>query len=398
MLDLKGSTLKDLDDLDAEIRISQMKKQKTPDFITHKPDFSYFRAVLSKYSRYSKIIIIGNGGSINSFKAFYESLRHLARKEAIMLTTMEPDRIAEVLQNRKDDTLVMPISKSGTTVGQLESTLAFYNAGYRLLPVTGTEGILAAMVQKNKLDYIHHPDIGGRFAGRTAVGLVPAMFVGLDAEKINKGCLEMYKECAKIDIKKNPALRLSVALYLLEMKGYTEVFMPIYNTRLNGFAQIIIQLMHESFCKSGKGMTFYSAEAPESQHHTNQRFFGGRRNAVGLFVTAAQDDNKTRVNVPQEFRDIKIRDGTLADLDRIPYAKNLEFEFLGTYHDALNNKIPSIVLRLEKIDEKNVGRFLSFWQLVAWYSSLLRGVNPFDQPQVESSKDISFGMRKSYKR
>jgi glucose-6-phosphate isomerase len=394
-----ASTIDRTDDLDIEIKLNRMKQYPLPSFITHKPDFKNFKKSLAKYKKYKSIIVIGNGGSVNSFRAIYGSLKSKAKKEASLLTTVEPDYI-EFLKKKhsKRNTLVMAITKSGTNVAQLEAMFAFLKDSYKMLPITSDDGILSQIVKKKKLNFIMHPDIGGRFAGRSAVGFAPAMFCGIDAEEINKGCLEIYKQCSAIDAEKNPALKLSIMLYLLEKKGYTEVFVPIYSSSLAGFSTIIVQLMHESVCKNWQGQTFYTAEAPESQHHTNQRFFGGMKNVLGLFIRAEnQNSKKMAVAIPKDFKALKLRSGSLADLDKVPYEKALEFEFSGTYQDAVNNKIPSIAVSVDRVDEFAVGEMLAFWQLVAMYSSWLREVNAFDQPQVESSKEISFRMRKEYK-
>jgi glucose-6-phosphate isomerase len=139
--------------------------------------------------------------------------------------------------------------------------------------------------------------------------------------------------------------------------------------------------------------------SPETQHHTNQRFFGGRKNIAGLFIkTETQGDRKSKIAVPKNLSDIKLRGGTIADISGIPYEKALEFEFMGTYFDAIDKKMPVIAVSVDKISAFTVGEFMAFWQYVAVYSSILRSVNPYDQPQVEASKEISFKMRKEYKK
>jgi len=102
------------------------------------------------------------------------------------------------------------------------------------------------------------------------------------------------------------------------------------------------------------------------------------------------------VNVPKKVRNIKLREDTLSDLDNIPYARCLEYEFKGTYEDALSHNIPSIVLTMDMVTPASVGEFIAFWHYVAVYASLLHNVNPFNQPQVESSKRLSFNYRKRY--
>jgi len=177
-------------------------------------------------------------------------------------------------------------------------------------------------------------------------------------------------------------------LHEAEQEGYTEVFVPIYSPMLFGFGNLIMQLCHESFGKRSKGLTFVCAEAPESQHHTNQRFFGGRKNMVGFFIRNAEFSNDMDIKCPAGWADIPYAKGTLGDV-KLPYSTAVHFEFQGTQKDAAQSKIPNIVLTVDRVDEENMGELMAFWQFFAVYSSVLRDVNPFDQPQVENSKKIT---------
>jgi glucose-6-phosphate isomerase len=380
--------------------LDKITKSSMPSFEQYHEDIAKLKDVMKKYTSYKNLIVIGNGGSNTSFKAFHQALVPLnSQKEAFILTTMEPDLLDEVKDRfNKKDTLVMPVSKSGTTIGILESLFAF--SGYKVLPVTSpSEGALSVIAQKEGLDIIPHPDVGGRFSGLTSSAFAPALFFSIDVDSIDKGARNIYKDCApSVPIAKNPALQLASILFLLEKKGYSEVFCPIYSLKLDGFSNLIVQLMHESVCKAKQGQTFYCADAPESQHHTNQRFFGGKKNVLGLFVTVnTQYDSESKVKVPDSIKSIGVRGGTLGDINNVPYYKSLEFEFQGTFQDAVKNKIPSIRLSIDKISPFCVGEFLGFWHYVAVYSAMLRSVNPYDQPQVESSKEISFRLRKGHK-
>jgi glucose-6-phosphate isomerase len=370
----------------------KVPKIQMPSFASYKVDISAIQSKLQKYSHLKNIIVIGNGGSNTSFKAFYSALAEPNTKKGDILNTMEPDRINFLKKAfAKEDTLVMPISKSGDTVGILESMFSFMNDGYIILPVVGG-GTMLDIVKAKNMDHIPHPqNVGGRYSGRTECGFSPSLFCGVDIKSIDKGAVDMYGKCVK---NKNPAFMLASALYQLEELGYDDIFVPVYSSKLSGFLPLIIQLMHESVCKNGKGQTVFGDVAPESQHHTNQRLFGGRRNCVALFITVQnQADSKSKVKIPKEFQNLKLRDGKLGDIDNISYEKDLSYEFMGTYKDAVNNKIPSIVLTVDKVNAKSAGEFLAFWQYVAVYSSILRGVDPFNQPQVETSKGISFRLR-----
>ncbi|MBW2965430.1 hypothetical protein KY363_08285, partial [Candidatus Woesearchaeota archaeon] len=318
-------------------KLTKIKSRPVPDFEKYTEDIKALEQVMSKYTKYDNLIVIGNGGSNTSFKAFHTALVPMDdKKRMFILTTMEPDLINSLYKVfPKRTTLVMPISKSGTTIGLLESMFAFN--GYRMLPVTSPdEGALSVIAKKEGFDMIPHPKIGGRYSGVTASGYAPALFFGIDVQGIDNGAKSMYKQCAPtVPIEKNPALQLAAALYILDQKGYTEIFCPIYSSRLLGFQTLITQLIHESCCKNGRGQTVLCAEAPESQHHTNQRFFGGKKNIVGVFLTvSSQDDMQSKVVVPDSVKKISVREGKVGDINGVPYAKSLSFEFQGTYQDA----------------------------------------------------------------
>ncbi|MBW2967209.1 hypothetical protein KY362_01855 [Candidatus Woesearchaeota archaeon] len=380
-------------------KLEKIRKADAPPFERYKEDIPKLKEAMKRYRRFRNLILIGNGGSNTSMKAFHKALVPLdSRKGFEIIDTMEPDFLKEVKDKYgKWKTLVMPISKSGTTIGILEAMFAF--DGYKFLPITSpNKAAMHKIATELKWRTIDHPVVGGRYSGLTACAFAPALFFGIDVAEIEKGARGMYKKCnPSVSIEKNPALQLAASLYLLERKGYSEIFCPVYSKKLSGFKNLIVQLMHESVCKKGHGQTIYCADAPESQHHTNQRFFGGKKNVLGLFITVeTQDDDQSRVRIPDFSRDISIRSGKLGDIDNVPYAHALNFEFKGTYQDAVNNKIPCAHVELDRISPESVGEFLGFWHYVAVYSSMLRDVNPYDQPHVESSKELSFKLRQQY--
>lgn len=380
-------------------KLEKIRKMETPEFEKHREDIERLQSVMKGYSKYRNLIVIGNGGSNTSFRAFHQALVPVgSKKGSFILTTMEPDLIDELREAfPKRKTLVMPISKSGTTVGVIESMLAF--EGYAMLPVTSPNtGALSVMAEKAGFEMIPHAPVGGRYSGLTASALAPALFFGIDVVEIENGAREMYKQCnPQVHIDRNPALQLAASLYLLDRKGYDEIFCPIYSYRLAGFQNLIVQLMHETVGKKRKGQTVFCADAPESQHHTNQRFFGGKRNILGLFINVENpEDNDSKVKVPPSLRQVKVRDGTVGDMNGVPYAKALEYEFRGTYEDAINKRIPVANIGLDSVSPFSVGELLAFWQYVAVYSAWLRGLDAFDQPQVESSKGISFRLRREH--
>lgn len=367
-------------------------KGETPVFAKYKPDLKTIKKVASKYKNKKNIIVIGNGGSITSFYYYVTALG--TKKNYYIVSTMEPDFLASIKSKCKaTETVIIVVSKSGNTVGAIESLMYF--KGYKDVVVIteNKESAIKSIQEKMGYDYIEHPVVGGRYSGFTPSGLLPAAIAGLDIDEIWKGANSAY---TKYSMKKqgNDAMQLANVFYELDKKGYSEIFMPIYSSKLEGSINILMQLLHESCGKEGKGQTMIATFAPESQHHTNQRFFGGKKNMIGCFVVDEQNDNSTVVSITKSLQGIKLRDGVLADIIGNTYQKALSAEFIGTREDTVANKIPNVVLNVGKITEQSVAEYLAFWHYVTVYICMLNNVNPFDQPQVENSKLISYRLRK----
>ncbi len=367
------------------------KIKKAPDFAAHRPDISQINKIAAKYKKYKNIIIIANGGSRNTAQAFYNASRECVKKKVFFLGTSEPDLIACLKKKcRPADTLVMPISKSGGNINMLEPLMFFLN--YPMLVITGEKpSALRGIAEELGVETVVHPNISGRFSGRTTCALLPAAIMGLDISKINSGANKFYKICLKAN---NPTLNLASAIWNLEKKGYTEIYNPVYSSRLAAFLPLEVQFLHETIGKKEKGLTMFGGLAPEAHHHTNQRFFGGRKNIIGLFtVVEHQDNEKMAIRVPKKIKDIPFKNKTLGTLNGLNAQKSLYSDFKGTAKHAWEKKIPHAVISVDKITEESIGEYLAFLQYFNYYSALLRGMNPFDQPEVERAKIISFALR-----
>lgn len=378
--------------------IEEFKKIEMPAFVTQEPYTEEDIKKCEKLKKFDNVLLIGNGGSVNGSRAFYGSLS--SKRKFEFITSMEPDFLNDVCDRfSKNDTLVLAVSKSGTTVGVLEALMYFLNRDYEVAVITSKEGTLYELAEKKGLEIMIHPQVGGRFAAGTICGLAPACLMGANVKLLEKGFRNAFEKYSpKNGLNENNALYLASILYILENKGKHDVFIPVYSYRISSFLPIIIQLMHESFGKNGMGQSYFGDLAPESQHHTNQRFFGGRKNICALFMHVLnQEDSSEEIFVPDELKNIPFKGENLDILTGISYNKALEFEYSGTFEDAVNKKFPVIDLSVDKVDEKSVGELMGFWQYVAVYSSLLRCVNPYDQPQVEDSKKISLQKRREFK-
>lgn len=389
MINIKTYAVQPKDEYPEEIKSSTV-----PEFVTYREDINKLKKELEPYQKYSKIIVIGNGGSITTFGIYVRALKGNGKK-VFLLNTNEPDLIANLKKEFQPiDTIIVCISKSGSNVSPIEALLQFQD--YSAIVVTGSEDTPLAIIAKHfKWTIINHPSIGGRFSGFTSSAFVPAELFGLPLDRIQKGAKEMYQQCsAKTEPTKNPAWQIASVMYQMQLVGKDEIFLPLYSYYLETAIPLIMQLVHETLGKKGKGFSVIGAVAPESQHHTNQRFFGGKKNMVGIFITVKnQRDQSSKTEIPEELMNVALRDGTLSDLNNIKLADALSFEFEGTKQDAREKKIPIIHIDLETIDSYHIASLIALWQMIVYYLAILLGVDPFDQPEVEISKEISYELR-----
>ena len=287
-------------------------KELQPAFISYNTDFKLINEVKKKYGKYENIVLIGNGGSVTSFHAYHKAFCHKLKKKVFVVTTMQPEVISFVKENfPAKNTLIIAISKSGNTVGVIESLLALQeNNEYVCMVITSKQGALWQIAEKNKYFALEHPEIGGRFSGTSEVSYLPAALCGIDIKKMDESAQKLYNKFYKID-EKNTAAQAALALSSLEYNGFTELFMPIYSAQLDGFGNLIVQLLHESVCKLGRGQTIYFSSAPESQHHTNQRFFGGRRNVAGIFLRTKSSEEEVKLKISNKLQKVQLNDATL---------------------------------------------------------------------------------------
>ena len=325
---------------------------------------------------YRNFILVGNGGSINPLLTLYNPFKN-SDKKVFVLNSEDPWLINKAIRLNKNNTLVIAISKSGETSSVIFNYLALHK--FDSLAITGNKNSTLAKLAKQRNAKIMLCDnlISGRFSGFSESTLIPLHLLGINVKEILKGALNAdFSE----------AFKLARFIYENEKKGFTALYLPIYSTQLEPLFLMLSQLFHETFGKNKKGITVYGGLAPETQHHCNQRFFGGRKDSQALIIYAKSnlsfklDNNK----IPK----IKYSGYELKRVSGLDFNELVHKEFLGTVKTAIARKIPVAYITL-KINHKNAGELLMFFYLTAYISAVLRKVNPFDQPDVELSKQES---------
>jgi glucose-6-phosphate isomerase len=232
----------------------------------------------------------------------------------------------------------------------------------------------------------HDPKIGGRFSGLTNVGLLPALARGLDVVALREGAQSVVDALLKANSPAGgfaPAVGAAVAIGLAKDRGMRANIMLPYGDRLSRFAAWYVQLWGESLGKDGEGTTPVAALGPVDQHSQLQLYLDG---APQHFITIIRENCAGRG--PR----------VSADLAKLAGADYLAGHTAGDLVAAQQRAIPEALIAagrpvrtidLGTLDERALGELMMHFMLETILSAHLLGVDPFDQPAVESGKVLT---------
>ena len=165
------------------ISIDLDQKDKAPDtwpeLFEYRENIEGLKKNLEGFGDFERIIVVGNGGSITSYDAYFWAL--CSKCESQTVWTMDPALLQRTKKRFPNDgkTVVVAVSKSGNTLGQIESLLYF--SDYPVVVVTNpNEGALSEIANKLNYPIIPHPPIGGRFSAGTSSAFAPSYLAGMN--------------------------------------------------------------------------------------------------------------------------------------------------------------------------------------------------------------------------
>lgn len=345
------------------------------------------------------LIVIGIGGSYLGARAVIEALsNNFATKNVLFAgNNMSPDYINDLVDYVKDrDFSINVISKSGTTT---EPAIAFSvfkdllikkygreKAKDRIYITTDREkGILRQEAMMEGYETFTVPDnIGGRFSVLTPVGLLPIAVAGINIDAIMLGASSAVQKYS--NLQGNEAYTYAIIRNALLKKGKNVEILVNYEPKLHYFTEWWKQLFGESEGKDLKGILPYGVDNTTDLHSMGQYIQEGQRI---MFETV--------LDVEHPYRDLKIPTQSSKDLDFLS-AKSLNIvnhmAMEGTIKAHVEGNVPNIRIKIEKIDEFNLGWLIYFFEKACGISGYLLGVNPFNQPGVEAYKKEMFKLIK----
>jgi glucose-6-phosphate isomerase len=303
---------------------------------------------------FTSAVLLGMGGSSLAPEVLRRSID--TRRDAPKLHVLDTTDPATILAVEHEidiaRTLFFVSSKSGGTI-EVATLFAYFHervqvakgdrAGENFVAITDAGTALEKLAQEHAFRrvFINPSDIGGRYSALSYFGLVPAAVAGVDIERLLATGAEAE---AATRLANSDALRLGVALAVLAHSGRNKCTFAIA-PGIDTFGLWVEQLIAESTGKQGKGIVPVAGEP---------------------------------LGTPKRYAD-----------DRLFVQLRLEGDYTGEQDGVLgalvNEGQPAIIIDLD--DPYELGREFFRWEYATAIAGLVLGINPFDEPNVQESKD-----------
>ncbi len=356
------------------------------------------------------LVVIGIGGSYLGARAAIEFLGHnffncvskdIRKSPEIYFVgnSISSNYLAGLVDAIGDrDFSVNIISKSGTTTEPaiafrvfkklLEEKYGKDGAAKRIYATTDkAKGALKKLADAEGYEeFVVPDDVGGRFSVLTAVGLLPIAVSGVDIDKLMAGAAAARKRCIENDFDENDSMQYAALRNIMLRKGKAVEILCDYEPSLHYTLEWWKQLFGESEGKDNKGLLPASVDLTTDLHSMGQFIQDGSRI---MFETV--------LNVEKSSREVMI-EAEDEDLDGLNYLAGKSVGFVnkcamnGTILAHTDGDTPNLIVNIPSQDEFSLGELFYFFEFACGLSGYMLGVNPFNQPGVESYKRNMFAL------
>ncbi|MBK7105135.1 MAG: glucose-6-phosphate isomerase [Ignavibacteriae bacterium] len=315
-----------------------------------------------KLEGFTHALLLGMGGSSLAPEVF--SFSFGTKKNFLIMKVLDstdPDAIFNFTQNLDPEkTLYIVSTKSGGTIETLsffkyfftfcQNKLGTEKVSRHFIAITDPGSGLEQMAQQLNFRkiFVNNPNIGGRYSVLSFFGTVPAALIGIDLNKF-LGNAKLVVEDSKNE--KNTSAEIGVIIGELAKLGRDKLTF-VYSEKIISFGTWVEQLIAESTGKNGVGILPIESKSLKSpEFYTNDRVF---------VYTHFDNEN--------------------SNSEKIEKLKNA------------GHPIIEIILN----DEYNLGGEFFRWEFATAVSGWVLGIQPFDQPNVESAKIEAKAMINNY--
>ena len=374
----------------------------------NKEEFARIKKAAEKIKSDSDVlVVIGIGGSYLGARAaighnFFNSVSKDLRKAPEIyfvgnsISSNYLAGLVDVIGDR--DFSVNIISKSGTTTEpaiafrvfkkMLEEKYGKDEAAKRIYATTDkAKGALKKLADAEGYEeFVVPDDVGGRFSVLTAVGLLSIAVSGVDIDELMAGAASARKRCIENDFDNNDAMQYAALRNIMLRKGKSVEILCDYEPSLHYTLEWWKQLMGESEGKDNKGLFPASVDLTTDLHSMGQFIQDGSRI---MFETV--------LNVERTSREIVIEKED-EDLDGLNYLAGKTMDFVnkcamnGTILAHTDGNTPNLRVDIPEQTPFYLGELFYFFEFACGLSGYMLGVNPFNQPGVESYKKNMFAL------
>lgn len=376
-----------------------------------KDEFARIKKAAAKIQSDSDVLlVVGIGGSYLGARAAIEFLSHsfynvLSKEnrktpEIYFLGNSISSKYIKDLQDVLEgkDFSVNIISKSGTTT---EPAIAFRVFKEMLIKKYGREeankriyattdkakGALKSLADEEGYEcFVVPDDVGGRFSVLTAVGLLPIAVSGADVDLLMEGAAAARKAALETPYESNGSLQYAAVRNILHRKGKAVEIVANYEPSLHYVSEWWKQLFGESEGKDHRGILPAAVDLTTDLHSMGQFIQDGSR---VMFETV--------LNVEESPAEILLQKEDV-DTDGMNYLAGKSVDFVnksamnGTILAHTDGEVPNLMVRIPAQDEYSLGQLFYFFEYACGISGYILGVNPFNQPGVESYKRNMFAL------
>ena len=376
-----------------------------------KEEFSRIKEAAKKISKDSDILlVVGIGGSYLGARAaieflshsFYNNLSKEDRKAPQIFfcgNSISTKYIADLKDLLKGkDFSVNIISKSGTTT---EPAIAFRVFKEMLIEKYGKEeankriyattdkarGALKNLANEEGYEsFVIPDDVGGRYSVLTAVGLLPIAVAGIDIDELMKGAARAREIVLNTEYEKNPSLLYAAIRNILNRKGKDVEIVANYEPSLHYVSEWWKQLFGESEGKDYRGIYPASVDLTTDLHSMGQFIQDGKR----IMFETVLSVEESPVEILLNKEDV--------DTDGMNYLAGKSIDFVnksamnGTILAHTDGMVPNLLVRIPDVSPYSLGQLFYFFEFACGVSGYISGINPFDQPGVESYKSNMFAL------
>ena len=341
--------------------------------------FNFKISDIDKFKKFKSIAVVGMGGSILGSKAIYGFLKENIKKKIFFFDNLDIEKIRNFKKKKKiKKTLFIIISKSGNTTETLSNIFLFKilkkQSKKIIIIYEKKNNLLYNVSKKLNLFYVEHKSfVGGRFSVLTEVGLIPALLMGININKLRFNLKKNLRKKNRLILKNSS---ITLANILNKRKKNNLIFIN-YAPQIENFLFWCQQLIAESLGKKGKGFLPVISNTPKDHHSLLQLYLEGPKDKV-FQIFSIDEELKIKIDTKKFEKKHYLQNKTLEKV------KNAQKNALKK--TFLTNSIPFREIHIKSLNEETLGELFSYFILETILVGKLINVNPFNQPAVEEVK------------